>query len=188
VNVDFATGENKSAAHLKRQPFGKVPVAEDNGFSFYESRAICRYLVDKYASDSKIPLIPSDIKERAIFEQWMSLESTTYTPEITALLKESSFALKHRGGKKNEAAAAAASANLKRDGQVLNEQLGKHQYVAGDNFTLVDICLPTYMWYIRDEPELKQWFADFPNIAAWFKRVTVRPAFQQVLEIIGGKK
>ena len=86
VNVDFASGENKQAPHLKRQPFGKVPAAEDGSLSFYESRAICRYLVDKY-KDAPVQLVPTDISERAVFEQWMSLESTRYTPESTIVMK-----------------------------------------------------------------------------------------------------
>ena len=44
VRIDIAKGEQKSEEYLKMQPFGKVPVLEDDGFFMYESRAICRYL------------------------------------------------------------------------------------------------------------------------------------------------
>lgn len=42
--VDISKGEHKSEAYTKLQPFGKVPVMDDDGFIMYESRAICRYL------------------------------------------------------------------------------------------------------------------------------------------------
>src|SRR5262245_48391625 len=45
--VDFAKGEHKQAPHLEKQPFGRIPVLEDGAFSFFESRAICRYLDEK---------------------------------------------------------------------------------------------------------------------------------------------
>lgn len=44
VVVDIAKGDQKSEAYKKLQPFGKVPVFEDDGFFMFESRAICRYL------------------------------------------------------------------------------------------------------------------------------------------------
>jgi len=180
--VDMAKGEHKSAAHLKRQPFGKVPYCEDGDLCFYESRAICRYLTDKYINESKVQLVPkqSELKKRARFEQWMSLEATTYTPEVSTLIN--AWIAVKMGGKRDEAACAKAAANLKRDGHVLNEQLAGKQWVANDEFSLVDICLVTYMHPIAGEPEMKQWFADFPNIAAWFKRTTERPAFKKVIE------
>lgn len=38
VNVDFSTGEHKSEAHKKYQPFGAVPYLEDTeaGITFFE--------------------------------------------------------------------------------------------------------------------------------------------------------
>lgn len=44
IFVDIAKGEQKKEDYLKMQPFGKVPVMDDDGFVMFESRAICRYL------------------------------------------------------------------------------------------------------------------------------------------------
>jgi len=44
--VDTSTGAHKTEEWLtKHQPFGKVPAADVDGLSFYESRAICRVIV-----------------------------------------------------------------------------------------------------------------------------------------------
>lgn len=182
ISVDLLKGEQKQPEHLARQPFGKVPAAQDGDLSFYESRAICRYLVDKYAHEDNIKLIPSDIKQRTIFEQWMSLESTTYTPEVTTILKNF-FGPKLYGTQKNEEECKKAAENLIRDGAVLNKQLDGKTWIVNDTFSLVDICLVTYINPIVNEPEIKEWFAACPNIAAWFKNTTARPAFQKVLDL-----
>jgi len=182
VTLDYAKGEYKSPAHLARQPFGKVPAVEDGDFIMYESRAICRYLVDKYADNSDIKLVPSDIKERAIFEQWMSLESTTYTPEITVILKNF-FGVRYFNIPRDDEACKKAGENLFRDGAVLNKQLDGKTWIVNDKFSLVDICFLTYLVPIVDEPEIKEWFAKYPNIAAWFKNATARPGWQKVIAL-----
>lgn len=70
VFINFAAKEHKSVEFISLQPFGKVPVLEDEGFFVYESRAICTYLAVKFASPG-ISLIPTqkDLQKYAIFQQ-----------------------------------------------------------------------------------------------------------------------
>lgn len=70
VAIDFAKAEHKSATYLQKQPFGKIPYLDDDGFIVFESRAIARYIATKYASQGT-PLLPAagDLKAQAIFEQ-----------------------------------------------------------------------------------------------------------------------
>lgn len=74
VTIDFAKAEQKSPAFLAKQPFGKVPVLDDNGYLVYESRAICKYIAKKYASQGT-KLIPADgdLKAYGLFEQVSAL-------------------------------------------------------------------------------------------------------------------
>lgn len=44
ILIDIAKGDQNSEDYKKLQPFGKVPVLEDDGFFMFESRAICKYL------------------------------------------------------------------------------------------------------------------------------------------------
>jgi glutathione S-transferase len=58
---------------MKRHPWGKIPtVTFPDGFTLYESRAICRYLTKKYS----FPLMPSesDHEATALFDQAQSEE------------------------------------------------------------------------------------------------------------------
>lgn len=70
ITLDFATAEHKGAEFLKKQPFGKIPALEDDGYIVYESRAISKYIAAKYAGQGT-KLIPSvgDVKAYGLFEQ-----------------------------------------------------------------------------------------------------------------------
>jgi len=90
---DFAAKENKSAAFLKIQPWGKVPVLEDDGVFIFESRAICKYLVGKYAVEKRSNLMPDlkDLKAYGLFEQGCSIELCYFNSPVEGLAYEKIF-------------------------------------------------------------------------------------------------
>lgn len=55
---------------LKLQPWGKVPVLEDDGVFIFESRAISKYIAKKYAAQGT-KLVPddADLVGYGLFEQ-----------------------------------------------------------------------------------------------------------------------
>jgi len=73
--INFAIQEHIQPSFLKLQPFGKIPVLEDDGFFVYESRAIAKYIAKKYAGQGT-KLIPEegDLKGYALFEQVCDFE------------------------------------------------------------------------------------------------------------------
>ncbi|RXW23148.1 hypothetical protein EST38_g2702 [Candolleomyces aberdarensis] len=77
VLVDLVKGEHKHSSYLEEQPFGQFHTS--NGFILYERRAIAHYLAEKYA-DQGTPLIPKDLKAKALFEQAASIEAFNYDP------------------------------------------------------------------------------------------------------------
>ncbi|KAJ7280745.1 thioredoxin-like protein [Mycena rebaudengoi] len=79
IPVDMANGQHKTPEFIAMHPFGKIPVLDDDGFILCETRAICRYLADKYA-DKGTPLLPTDLKNKALFEQAASFEYTNFHP------------------------------------------------------------------------------------------------------------
>lgn len=70
VPVDFGVGEHKTSRFMELQPFGKVPVLEDDGYFLYESRAMAKYIARKYAGQGT-ELMPDnkDLKAYGLFEQ-----------------------------------------------------------------------------------------------------------------------
>ncbi|KAJ8062424.1 hypothetical protein OCU04_008964 [Sclerotinia nivalis] len=79
ILVNIFLGVQKQPSYLEKQPFGKVPVLDDDGFLIYESRTICSYLARKYA-DKGTKLIPAegDLKAYGLFEQACSIEQAYF--------------------------------------------------------------------------------------------------------------
>jgi len=178
VEINFSTGEHKKEPHLSRQPFGKVPAFKDGSLEFYESRAIARYLIDKYGKDSG--LIPSTPEERAIMEQWCSLEATTYTPELAQICLHRLWAT-YKGLEINPEAAQKALSNLGTGLAVMNKRLGESEFLAGNHITLADTCSASYWNLVVTTPEGKEILANYPNIRKWWENLSSRPAWKAVL-------
>src|SRR5580693_6107258 len=73
VDYQFAempcgTGAHKAPEHLARNPFGRIPVLEHDGFLLYETQAIMRYIDRAFAGP---PLQPADIRLAARMDQIM---------------------------------------------------------------------------------------------------------------------
>lgn len=60
---------------------------EPDGFLLYESRAIGRYIAQKYASQGT-PLLPTELKAKAIFEQAASSELANFDFLASQAVKE----------------------------------------------------------------------------------------------------
>src|ERR1700751_2416716 len=66
--VDLRGGENREAAHLKRNPHGQMPTLElDDGRYLSEITAVCEYLEEKHPSP---PMIGATAEERAECRMW----------------------------------------------------------------------------------------------------------------------
>ena len=168
------------AVWLVAQPFGKVPAAEVDGQSFYESRAICRVIARSTPAGEQ--LFPSsDLKRVAVFEQWASLELGTLTPVLEKVVAERVFKPIFRKVPGDEAVAKKAVEDGQAGFQVLDKQLSSNQFVTGPDFSLIDIYLTTYFAHFVNTEEGKQTLQQFPNIASWWQRISGRPAWQKVV-------
>ncbi len=61
---------------------------------------------------------------------------------------------------------------------VLNGQLGRHEYVAGD-YSIADMAC--YPWIVNHEWQ-RQNLNDFPNIKRWYEAIAARPAVKRAYE------
>ncbi|KAJ7244093.1 glutathione S-transferase [Mycena rebaudengoi] len=210
VFVDLRAGENKLPAHLARQPFGQVPVLvrpypyhtscltliiycllryitlqqspDDAGFVLYESRAICRYLEAKYPSQGP-PLIPAGTEPTARFEQAASVEFANFEPHARAVYVQR-IVQPLRSLEPDETAVATALAGLAATLEVYERILGTQKFLAGDEFTLVDL------FHVAFGAPLAAIGCDLmttsgPNVARWWADVLGRPAWESVRQSIG---
>ncbi|KAE8444921.1 hypothetical protein EG329_014048 [Mollisiaceae sp. DMI_Dod_QoI] len=180
VTVDFMAKEHKSEAFLKMQPFGKVPVLEDDGVFIYESRAMGKYIAKKFASQGT-KLIPADddLKGYGLFEQACSLENAYFDGPASRIAYEKVFK-KFRGlGDADEALVQKYTAELDGVFAVYDGILAKHNYLAGDELTVADLFHLSYGKMVK-ELGGAELFAKYPNVGRWFSGLEKRDSWIKV--------
>ena len=139
VPVDLSKGEHKSEAFREKQPFGVVPVLEDDGFVIYESRAICRYLEAKYKGQGTELIPTGDVQALGIFEQGASIETGYYDACVSGIVFEKLFKPMFGWGEADEARVKTLAEKLATNLDVYDKILSKQEYIGGKTFTLADI-------------------------------------------------
>jgi glutathione S-transferase len=174
----------QSEEYLKLNPWGKVPaITYPNGFTLYESQAICKHLATKYS----LPLLPapSDIEASALFDQAACVLDAYFTEPSAKISIEKFVKPRLLQLPTDEAAVSEAVKSLGEFFDVQEHLLKKSGYMAGEQFSLVDI------YYI---PVILRLFTlgyedlvrDRPAVGAWWDRCMDRPAVQAW--IAAGKK
>lgn len=176
VTVDIMKGAGRSPEHLARQPWGQVPVLEeDDGWQMIESRAIIRHL------DATLPgasLTPSEPRARARMEQWISVEASNFTPGVMKILGQLLFA-RWRGEEPQMSIVEDGRAQVRKAVAVMEKELAAQPYLAGDGFSLADICFMPYVEYLFMTGE-GGLITDSPQVAAWWTRVSERDSWQKI--------
>ncbi|KAM3078139.1 Glutathione S-transferase hmp2 [Clarireedia jacksonii] len=172
ILVDISKGEQKSEEYKKLQPFGKVPVLDDNGFLMFESRAICKYLAKKYSSGQK--LIPEgDDEAYARFEQACSVEQSYFAAAAETIGTELIIKPMKGLGAPDEARVAQAESDLDAVLAFYDKILSKQKYIAGDELTLADLFhLPNGAALMSGK--WKELFSKYANVDRWFKQLQER--------------
>jgi len=170
-SVDLASGAHKKEPHLARQPFGQIPAIDDDGFAFFESRAICRYINEKAEGH----LIPKDIKARALMEEFISIETSNFTPHAMKHIYHYTF---HRA--QEPAVLEAATKGLETAFAFMEKALTKNEYLAGSELSLADICFMPYIQYAMAGP-VKEILPKYPHVNAWWERVSSRPSWKKIV-------
>lgn len=176
VLVDIMTGKNKTPDYLGLQPFGKVPTLDDDGFVLYESRAICRYVDEKFGGAK---LHGSDLKSRALVEQWVSIETSNFTPPAMKIIWSAFFG-PLMGKPVDDEAVEAGRKGVAACVAVMERQLAKHPYIAGESFSIADIGFMPYIEYLFAAKH-GDLIESSPNTAAWWQRISSRPSWKAAI-------
>ncbi|ABS62589.1 Glutathione S-transferase domain [Parvibaculum lavamentivorans DS-1] len=160
--------DQDAADYRALQPFGQVPVLEEDGFELFESGAIVLRIAEK----SEV-LLPRDERTRAKAIQWMFAAQTSVQPsidQVTALdffYPEEEWAKLRRPG---------AEDFLKRRLGQLAGRLEGREWLE-DRFTAGDLMMATVLRDLRH----RDFLSGFPALAGYVKRCEARPAFQRAL-------
>lgn len=170
-------GEHRAPEHVKRHPAGKMPAIEDGELTLFESTAIMKYLCKKAGSD----MYPDDLIKQAKVDQWCSFVSVHLYMAYGRVVFNKLLAPK-LGLPVDEGSLAAGLEFLDRYLPIVDAQLGKSRYLAGDSLTIADICLLSTI----DPSEAAGIDLDrYPNITAWREALIPQSFYQDVHAFYG---
>jgi len=170
IDIGGSFGKNNEPAYLAMNPNGLVPtLEEEDGFLLWESNSIVRYLAAKHKATA---LEPADLRMRANASKWMDWQLAVLGPAITPVF----WGLVRTPPEKRDHT-AIEQGKKKTTGAVkmMDDQLAKTAYLAGDGFSYGDvpagIMAYRYRQLVPDRPP-------FPNFERWYAAVSARPAFK----------
>ncbi|GFY95814.1 hypothetical protein Acr_11g0001200 [Actinidia rufa] len=181
INVSMAKGEHKKPDFLKLQPFGQVPAFQDECISLFESRAICRYISEKYPSQGNKGLYGTNPLEKASIDQWLEAEGQSFSPPSAVLVFQLAFAPRMKI-KQDEGLIKMNEEKLKKVLDVYEKRLGESRYLSGDEFSLADLShLPNAQYLMNtDRGEL---FTSRENVGRWWGEISGRESWKKVVEM-----
>lgn len=171
VPLNVLAGEPKSAEHLKRHPFGKVPVLEHDGMRILETSAIARYLNDVLPGPSLIPATP---KDRARMDMVIGLiDSYGYGALVGGVAAYHLFP-DFVGGKNDDARQSGLEAGRKVL-ELAMQTRASSAFIAGD-LSLADLYLAPIVAYLSMTPDKGALFG-VPGFQDWWSRIQALPSF-----------
>lgn len=172
--LDLMAGEHKSPAHIARHPLGKVPTVEVDGEDIFESNAICRLIAER--NENK--LYGDTPIERAVINQWVDFAALHIGRWLTTVFFESKIKAVLLGEAPSQEAIDEAQTFLTQQLPVLDNQLAKADFIAGNKLTIADTITFAYFETI-DYTGFD--LSSYPNIAKWVATIKARPAFAQAM-------
>jgi glutathione S-transferase len=178
IDVGGAFGRTKEPFYLAMNPNSLVPtLQEDDGFTLWESNSIVRYLAEKHGAGT---LQPADPHERARASQWMDWMLTVCAPAIHPLFWG---LIRTPPEQRDHAKIAEARVNIAKVLKMLDDQLGKTAYAAGNTFSMGDIPVGLITYRFRKLVPDRQEFG-LDNLERWFLGLEQRKAFrEQILPV-----
>ncbi|RYZ42361.1 MAG: glutathione S-transferase family protein [Myxococcaceae bacterium] len=157
-----------SADYRELQPFGQVPVFEDEGLALFESGAIVFHI----ASRSEV-LLPRDEAGRARAITWMFAALNSIEIRVQQLAEIDLFAPDKEWAKLHRPDVEKAVLHRLKE---LAAWLGDREYLEG-RFTAGDLLMTTVLRILRHTDLLDR----EPKLKAYKERCEARPAFQRAL-------
>lgn len=163
VFVDLAKGEHKQPAFLALNPFGQVPVIDDNGTVIADSNAILVYLAKKYDNGTWLPEEP---EAAARVQRWLSVAAgpLAFGPAAARLVTVFGAAFN------TDEVIGRAHTLLK----VIDAELATAPFLTGSEPTIADVANYSY---IAHAPEGNVSLEPYANVRSWLARIEALPGF-----------
>lgn len=166
-------------------PLGKSPVVTDGDVTVAESGAILEYLVERYGAGRFGP--PPEGPDRLRYRYFMHFAEGTLMPTLLLALVFGRirsapmpfFARPIARMIADRATGMLVTTNLEKQLDLLEGELGKSTYFAGNELTAADVQMS---FPVEAAASRGAALATRPKLAAWLERIRERPAYQRALE------
>lgn len=169
IDVGGPFGGLDSPDFRAKNPNRLIPVLEEeDGFVVWESNAILRYLASAYGGP---PLWPADPRARAVIDQWMDWQQTTGQSGLGPAFVQMYRTPPER---RDEGVIRKGLARAAETFALLEAELARRPFIAGETFTLADIPLGCIVYRYLHMPIDRP---DLPALAAYHARLLERPGY-----------
>lgn len=169
--VDIMAGANRQSDYLSVNPAGQLPALElDDGTILTEITVICEYLDESQPGD---PLMGSSAEDRAQIRSWTRwADLNVCEPLANGFRYSEGLPLFQDRMRCIPEAADGLKACVQDKLSWLNGQLQDRDYLAGDQFSLADILLSSFIAF--GEQVGQPLNRDLKTVSAWYDRCQAR--------------
>lgn len=162
--------EDAAGFKARHQPFGQVPVMEEEGRpTLFETGAIVWSVADRAGV-----LIPADPDQRDLTHCWMIAALNSVEPSVMNIAEARYFIEDANDQKRREAEAMPLFEMRMKE---LSDVLADREWLVGDDFTVADLIMSGVLLIAERMDGLKTW----PNLGAYIARATDRPAYREAV-------
>ena len=179
--IDIGAGDQFGADFLAISPNNKIPAITDpdgpdgKPISLFESGAILIYLAGKTGK-----FLGTTDREKFTTLQWLMFQMGGFGPMLGQAHHFRLYA-----PEQIEYAVNRYTNEAKRLYGVLDAQLKKTAYLAGDNYTIADIA--TFPW-ARSWKNQGIELDDYPHVKRWFDEISARPAVVRGVTVLADRR
>lgn len=172
-DVDILAGDQLTPQFLALNPNNKTPViVDENGpsgrFVLWETGAILLYLAEKTGR-----FLPADPEQRAICWQWLMFQVSGVGPMFGQAAHFGFYA-----AERHPYAIERYTREVDRLLRVLDGQLAKTEWVAGEDYTIADMAMLPYL-----RRSVKEQADRYSNVARWGQAMLQRPAVRDGMAV-----
>ncbi|HEY8609417.1 MAG TPA: glutathione binding-like protein [Noviherbaspirillum sp.] len=175
--VNIGNGDQFEPDFLKISPNNKIPAIVDpdgpdgQPIALFESGAILVYLAGKAGR-----FLGNTDREKFVTLQWLIFQMGGVGPMLGQAHHFRIYA-----PEQIEYAVKRYTNEAKRLYGVIDQQLSKSAYLAGDEYTIADMA--TFPWLRSWKNQGIDW-ADYPHAKRWFDEIDARPAVQRGVAVL----